>query len=77
MKGEIKRWVKSYGFIETDEMDEDIFVHESEIDGEPKKGMELEFDAEETRKGFQAKNAKIIGESKETQKKEKEPKLES
>lgn len=60
MKGKIKKWLQNYGFIETDELDEDVFVHESEIEGDASEGLELEFEVEKSRKGPKATNVSKV-----------------
>lgn len=48
---------KNFGFIESDEADEDIFFHVSEIEGESiEEGTEVEFDQEDGEKGPKATN---------------------
>lgn len=60
MKGTVKFFhnKKRYGFIETDEMDDDVFFHEEELeDGvEVEEGTEVEFDQEEGDRGPKAVN---------------------
>ena len=46
-----------YGFIETDEIDDDVFFHMEDIGGEDlQEGQEVEFDIEQADKGPRAKN---------------------
>jgi len=46
-----------YGFIESDDADEDVFFHMEDV-GEPdlEEGQEVEFEIEEAEKGPRAKN---------------------
>ena len=65
MKGKIKRVLrdKNYGFIEAEDQEKDIFFHRSAIgEGffELKEGDEVEFELEETDRGIQAANLKIL-----------------
>lgn len=64
MKGVIKKWItgRNYGFIETDEVDQDVFVHGSAVDSEEKlsEGQEITFEVEESAKGPKAKNVKLV-----------------
>ncbi|NIQ05349.1 MAG: cold shock domain-containing protein [Candidatus Korarchaeota archaeon] len=64
MKGTIKKWItgRNYGFIETDEMDEDVFVYISAIGSEKQvsQGQNVEFEVERTSKGPRAKKVKLI-----------------
>ena len=46
-----------YGFIETDDADEDVFFHMEDVGGpDLEEGTELEFDIEEAEKGPRATN---------------------
>ncbi|WP_224450007.1 cold-shock protein [Haloprofundus salilacus] len=46
-----------YGFIETDDSDEDVFFHMEDIDGpDLEEGQEVEFDIETAEKGPRAVN---------------------
>ncbi|MHC3437349.1 cold-shock protein [Natrialbaceae archaeon A-gly3] len=46
-----------YGFIETDEIDDDVFFHMEDIGGEDlEEGQEVEFEIEQADKGPRAKN---------------------
>jgi len=46
---------KSYGFIETDDADDDVFFHISEVDGESiEEGTDVEFEQEEGDRGPKA-----------------------
>lgn len=64
MKGTVKWFnrMKRFGFIEPEEGDKDIFVHETAL--EPgttlNEGDKVEFDVEKSEKGPQAKNVKKI-----------------
>lgn len=64
MKGTVKRWLsgRGYGFIEPDEGEGDVFVHNSEIRGaySLREGQRVEFDVEKTDRGPRAINVKII-----------------
>ncbi len=46
-----------YGFIATDDADEDVFFHMEDIDGpDLEEGQEVEFEIEQAEKGPRAKN---------------------
>jgi CspA family cold shock protein len=46
-----------YGFIETDDSDEDVFFHMEDVGGEDlEEGQEVEFDIEQSEKGPRATN---------------------
>ena len=67
MKGKVKTFnkQKGYGFINSTEVDGDIFFHYSSIDMEGFKtievGAEVEFELENTDKGKRASNVKVLG----------------
>jgi len=60
MKGTVKFFhdKKRYGFIETEEIDDDVFFHEDDMDNdlEVAEGDDVEFDQEEGDKGPKAVN---------------------
>ena len=61
LEGKIK-WFndqKGYGFIEQ-ETGVDLFIHTSQLKGEPEKGKTVQFEIGESRKGPCAINATII-----------------
>ena len=48
---------KGYGFIETEDSDDDVFFHMEDVGGpDLEEGQEVEFDIEEAEKGPRAKN---------------------
>lgn len=50
-----------YGFIETDEADDDVFVHMDDIEGpDLEEGEELEFEIVESEKGPRAQNPRRV-----------------
>ena len=64
MEGIIKFFNSSrgYGFIATDEITRDVFIHRDEIPEniELMEGTRVSFTTEETPKGLSAKNVKIL-----------------
>lgn len=60
MKGTVKFFHdrKNYGFIETDEMDDDVFFHKEEMEEDlhVEEGDEVEFEQEEGDRGPKAVN---------------------
>jgi cold shock protein len=50
---------KGYGFI-AQESGVDLFVHASQVNGDPEKGNNVQFEIGESRKGPCAINAKIV-----------------
>lgn len=64
VKGTVKRWLRSYGFIESQDHDEDIFVHNSDLESSEtlEEGQEVEFEVRSTYKGPRAINVKILSE---------------
>jgi CspA family cold shock protein len=66
VKGKVKRWLglKGYGFIDSEEHDEDIFVHASDIQGKDflSEGEEVEFEVISTYKGPKSVKVKPVSE---------------
>ncbi len=63
MKGTVKFFhdQKNYGFIETDEMDDDVFFHVSELDTDAiSEDTEVEFETEEGDRGPKAVNVEQV-----------------
>jgi CspA family cold shock protein len=64
MEGKVKKWLefRGFGFIEVEGQDYDVFVHHSELDTvrSLKSGQKVEFEFEDTPKGPQALNVRII-----------------
>ncbi len=63
MEGTVKRWLTSYGFIEAEGMNEDIFVHQSEVKGNKPLmvGQKVRFDVKKESRGPKAVNVEVIG----------------
>mgnify|MGYP003835480911 CR=1 FL=1 len=52
---------KGYGFIETDDADEDVFFHMEDVGGpDLEEGQEVEFDIEQADKGPRAVNLQRV-----------------
>ena len=66
MKGTVKRWLgfRGYGFIGSEELDKDVFVHSSDILGKSflNEGDEVEFEVESSYKGPRAVKVKSVSE---------------
>jgi len=64
LEGKVKKWLtlRGFGFIEVDDSDDDVFVHNSELSGVSslKPGQKVEFEVENAPKGPRAKNVKLI-----------------
>lgn len=62
MEGIVKRWMTSYGFIEAEGMEKDVFVHQSDVkDQKPlKEGQKVRFDIKKEPRGPKAINVEII-----------------
>ena len=63
MEGVVKRWLdRGYGFIGVEGEDDDVFVHQSALEGayELREGQKVEFDIEDSPRGPRAVNVKII-----------------
>jgi CspA family cold shock protein len=65
-KGTVKRWLngRGYGFIGVDGQEEDVFVHNSDVERRSslRVGERVEFDIEETNRGPRAVNVLVITE---------------
>jgi CspA family cold shock protein len=66
MKGTVKRWLglRGYGFIGSEELDKDVFVHSSDIQGKSslQEGEAVEFEVENSFKGPRAVKVKPVSE---------------
>ena len=66
MKGTVKRWLgyRGFGFIGSEELDKEVFVHFSDIQGKSSlnEGDEVEFEVESTYKGPRAVKVKTVSE---------------
>ncbi|MCO4814886.1 MAG: cold-shock protein [Flavobacteriales bacterium] len=51
---------KGFGFITPDEGDKDVFVHANDIVEEINEGDTVSFDIEESEKGLNAVNVKVV-----------------
>ncbi len=62
MEGTVKRWMTSYGFIEAEGMDKDIFVHQSDVKGNKPLmvGQKVKFEIQEESRGPKAINVEVI-----------------
>ncbi|UCC32961.1 MAG: cold shock domain-containing protein [Candidatus Bathyarchaeota archaeon] len=64
MKGTVKRWLgfRGYGFIGSEDLDKDVFVHSSDIQGKTSlnEGEAVEFEVENSYKGPRAVKVKSI-----------------
>jgi len=63
LEGIVKKWLdRGYGFIEVEGKDDDVFVHQSALEGayELREGQKVEFGIEDSPKGQRAVNVKII-----------------
>lgn len=68
MKGIVKNFGKGYGFIFSEDLQTDVFVHYSAVEGDGYKllckGDEVEFEYEDTDKGYSATSVTIISKAK-------------
>lgn len=63
LEGTVKRWLdRGYGFIDVEGQEEDVFVHNSALNGafELRAGQKVEFELEDSPKGPRAVNVSII-----------------
>ena len=51
---------RGYGFIAPDDGSKDVFVHQNELSEKITEGDKVSFDAEESEKGLNAVNVKLI-----------------
>ncbi len=65
-KGTVKRWMTrgGYGFIAPESGGEDVFVHNSDIQGRSslREGEKVEFEIQSTYRGPKAVNVKLVSE---------------
>ncbi len=52
--------VRGFGFIKTDDTNEEIFVHKSEIKGTIRENDKVEFEVQNGKKGLNAVNVRVI-----------------
>lgn len=59
--GTITRFIedKGFGFIKTDASKDDIFFHHSAFEGEPREGMNVEFEIQDSDRGPRAQNVRV------------------
>lgn len=64
MEGMVKRWLTSYGFIGVEGMNEDVFVHQSDVKGNMplQVGQKVKFDIKKEPRGPKAVNVEVIEE---------------
>ncbi len=62
MEGVVKKWMTSYGFIEVEGMEKDVFAHESDVKSNKslRVGQKVKFDIKEEDRGPKAINIEII-----------------
>ncbi|MFP3951092.1 MAG: cold-shock protein [Candidatus Bathyarchaeia archaeon] len=64
MEGTVKKWLtlRGFGFIEVDDSDDDVFVHNSELSGVSslRPGQKVSFEIEDAPKGPRAINVKVV-----------------
>jgi CspA family cold shock protein len=52
---------KGYGFLDTEDADDDVFFHMDDVDGpEPQEGDEFQFEIEDGPRGLRAKDLERI-----------------
>ncbi len=64
MEGVVKRWLsmRGYGFIQTDEIDKDVFVHYTGLKNarDLREGDKVKFEIQETDKGPKAIEVEVL-----------------
>lgn len=58
--GTIARYMsdKGFGFIKTADSEDEVFFHHSAFEGEPREGMSVQFDIEQSDRGPRAANVR-------------------
>ena len=51
---------RGFGFIKADGQDQEIFFHHSSFAGEPREGMQVEFETEQSDRGPRAVNVRAV-----------------
>lgn len=51
---------KGFGFIKAEGQDKEVFFHHSAFAGEPREGMSVEFDTEQSDRGPRATNVRAL-----------------
>ncbi len=51
---------KGFGFIKTEGTEAEVFFHHSAFEGEPREGMSVSFDTEQSDRGPRATNVKQV-----------------
>jgi len=61
-KGKVKFFNRrrGYGFIETEDVDKDIFVHVTDLEDFVSRGDRVAFEITKSDKGYEAKNVKLV-----------------
>ncbi len=62
MEGTVKTWLRSYGFIEVEGEEKDIFVHQSDVKSNTPLmvGQKVKFELKDDRRGKRALNVEAI-----------------
>ena len=62
MEGTVRKWLTSYGFISVDGDQDDVFVHESQVEGRKplREGQRVSFEVKTEERGQKAVNVKIL-----------------
>ena len=51
---------KGYGFIETENLEDDVFVHVTNLEDQISKGDRVAFEVKSSSKGLEARNVRLI-----------------
>lgn len=63
-QGKVKSVKGSFGFIESEDVDEEVFYHMDDVGGPKlKEGQEVEFEVEQSEKGPRASNLTRLGDA--------------
>ncbi|MEA2054141.1 MAG: cold shock domain-containing protein [Candidatus Thermoplasmatota archaeon] len=62
MEGKVKKWMTSYGFIEAEGMEKDVFVHQSDVKSNKPLmvGQKVKFEIKDEPRGPKAVNVEVI-----------------
>ncbi|MFO8132862.1 MAG: cold shock domain-containing protein [Thermoplasmatota archaeon] len=64
-KGTVKKWMTSYGFIDAEGMEDDVFVHASETASgmSLSEGQTVQFEVKNGRRGPKAVSVQLVSET--------------
>lgn len=51
---------RGYGFIESESLEQDVFVHVTDLEDRISKGDQVQFEIEDSPKGYEARNVRLV-----------------